>query len=137
MVDDYGGYKALFRAGMTELGCWAHARRKFFDLHAASHHPIAADALARIAKLYAAEEQKRDMNTEARAGYRTEHSVPILQTMHAWLMALRPKIAHGGALAKAIDDTLKRWPALSRYADTGPTCHSKGRLNSDTTIASA
>ena len=119
MVDDYGGYKALFKQGITELGCWAHARRKFFDLHAASGHPIAADALARIARLYAAEEQARAMSTVARAHYRAAHSVPILQAMQAWLTEIRPKIAPGGALAKAIDYSLKRWPALSRYADTG------------------
>jgi transposase len=119
MVDDYGGYKALFRAGVTELGCWAHARRKFFDLHAAGGHPMAAEALARIARLYVAEEQARDMNPHARAEHRAEHSLPTLQAMHQWLTELRPRIANNGALAKAIDYTLKRWPALIRYAQTG------------------
>ena len=46
MVDDYAGYKALFGKGIVELACWAHARRKFFDLHAANQSPIAAEALA-------------------------------------------------------------------------------------------
>jgi len=45
MVDDYSGYKALFKTGITELGCWAHARRKFFELHAANQSPIAREAL--------------------------------------------------------------------------------------------
>jgi transposase len=119
MVDDYGGYKALFRKGVTELGCWAHARRKFFDLHAAGNHPIAAEALTRIARLYAAEEQARDMNTEARAQHRALHSLPHLQNMYQWFIEIRPGVANGGALAKAIDYTLKRWPALIRYAQTG------------------
>ena len=119
MVDDYGGYKALFREGVTELGCWAHARRKFFDLHAAGNHPIATEALARIAKLYLCEEQARDMDTEARAQHRALNSLPQLQDMHQWLTGLRPGVANGGALAKAIDYTLKRWPALIRYAETG------------------
>lgn len=119
MVDDYGGYKALFRAGVAELGCWAHARRKFFDLHAAGGHPVAAEALARIARLYVAEEQAQDMSPQARALHRAEHSQPQLQAMHRWLTELRPRIAQGGALAKAINYTLKRWPALIRYAQTG------------------
>ncbi|OZB82252.1 MAG: IS66 family transposase [Halothiobacillus sp. 13-55-253] len=119
MVDDYGGYKALFREGVTELGCWAHARRKFFDLQAAGNHPVAGAALTRIARLYVAEEEARDMNTEARAQHRALHSLPQLQDMHQWFIELRPGVANGGALAKAIDYTLKRWPALIRYAETG------------------
>ena len=59
MVDDYGGYKALFQGRIAELGCFAHARRKFFDLHAANKSPIAAQALERIAKLYAIERDSK------------------------------------------------------------------------------
>ena len=62
MVDDYGGYKALFKAGVTELACLAHARRKFFELHAQAqmNHPLAAEALGRIGELYAIEADARD-----------------------------------------------------------------------------
>ena len=98
---------------------FAHARRKFFDLHAAAGNPTAAAALARIARLYAVEEQARGMTIEARAQHRAQHSLPELNAMHQWLIGLRPKVANGGALAKAIDYTLKRWPALIRYAETG------------------
>ena len=66
MVDDFGGYKALFADGVTELGCMAHARRKFFDLNAAQANPIAQEALERIAALYAIEAQGRDMDIVAR-----------------------------------------------------------------------
>src|SRR5665647_1409942 len=59
MVDDFSGYKALFRTGVTELGCWAHARRKLFDLHAANQSPIAAQALKWIAALYGIEKPAR------------------------------------------------------------------------------
>jgi transposase len=119
MVDDYSGYKALFKAGVTELGCWAHARRKFFDLHKASNHPIAQEALARIARLYVAEEEAQGMDIAGRMQHRALHSLPQLQDMHQWLTGLRPGVANNGALAKAIDYTLKRWPALIRYAQTG------------------
>lgn len=119
MVDDYGGYKALFVSGVVELGCWAHARRKFFDLHAAGGHPVAAEALQRIAQLYAVEEQASTFTVEQRARYRAQHSAPLLQALHDWLKNLRPTVANGGALAKAIDYTLRRWPALVRYAESG------------------
>jgi len=119
MVDDYGGYKALFVSGVVELGCWAHARRKFFDLHAAGGHPVAAEALQRIAQLYAVEEQASIFTVEQREKYRAQHSAPLLQALHEWLKNLRPTVANGGALAKAIDYTLRRWPALVRYAESG------------------
>lgn len=119
MVDDYSGYKALFVSGVIELGCWAHARRKFFDLHAAGGHPVAAEALQRIAQLYAVEEQASTFTVEQRADYRAQHGVPLLQAMHDWLKNLRPTVANGSALAKAIDYTLRRWPALVRYAESG------------------
>jgi transposase len=62
MVDDYAGYKALFADGVTELACLAHVRRKFFELHAANGSPIAAEALKRIAVLYAVEQQAADID---------------------------------------------------------------------------
>ena len=65
MVDDFGGYKALFTQGVTELGCLAHARRKFFDLNEAQANPIAQEALRRIAALYVIEAQGRDMSMES------------------------------------------------------------------------
>lgn len=119
MVDDYGGYKALFSDGVIELACWAHARRKFFDLHAAGNHPVAAEALQRIAQLYAVEEQASSFTVEQRATWRTVHSQPLLQSLNNWLTQLRHTVANGGALAKAIDYTLRRWPALIRYAESG------------------
>lgn len=119
MVDDYAGYKALFANGVTELGCLAHARRKFFDLNAAQAHPTAQEALTRIAALYAIEARGRDLTGEARAVLRQQESVPLLESMHAWLLKTRVNVANGGGTAKAIDYSLKRWVALSRYAQDG------------------
>ena len=119
MVDDYAGYKALFANGVTELGCLAHARRKFFDLNAGEANPIAQEALARIAALYAIEAQGRDLASEARTVLRQQESVPLLESMHAWLLKTRVTVANGGGTAKAIDYSLKRWAALSRYAQDG------------------
>lgn len=119
MVDDYSGYKALFGSGVTELGCWAHARRKFFDLHAAGGHPVAEQALTHIARLYAIEVEAQDMDCVARAQHRAQHSAPELTAMYDWLTKLQPTVANGGGLAKAINYSLKRWPALIRYAASG------------------
>lgn len=119
MVDDYGGYKALFSPAVTELGCFAHARRKFFELHQAQPHPIAQQALARIGELYAIEAQGRDLGVEQRAMLRQREAQPRLVALREWLIATRLGVAEGSALAKAIDYSLKRWPALSRYASAG------------------
>ena len=124
MVDDYVGYKALFsnignREACIELACFAHARRKFFDLHQANQSPIAWDALQRIGALYAIEAEGKALSIEARQQLRREKSLPQLQAFHDWLIQIRVGTAHGGALAKAMDYTLKRWPALIRYAETG------------------
>ena len=119
MVDDYSGYKALFAMGPTELGCWAHARRKFFDLHAANQSPIVAQALARIGTLYAIERQGKTLDCEARRRLRETQAQPILDALHIWLLSTRTTVADGSALARAIDYSLRRWPALVRYANSG------------------
>ena len=119
MVDDFSGYKALFADQVIELGCLAHARRKFFDLNVAQANPIALEALNRIAALYVIEAHGRDMTVEARTQWRQERAQPLLDSMHDWLRQTRVMVANGGGLAKAIDYSLKRWAALSRYATDG------------------
>jgi len=94
LVDDYAGYKALFAAARAhpepqrliepcvELACWAHARRKFFDLFHASQSPIAHEALNRIATLYAVEADGREMTADERQRLRAERSLPALVALH-------------------------------------------------------
>lgn len=120
MVDDYGGYKKLFaERGVTELACWAHARRLFVDQHKASGSPVAAEAIARVATLYRLEAQAKDLTGEARRAYRQHHAVPVLATMKVWLTTLRPQILGQSGTARAIDYTLRRWEALVRYVENG------------------
>jgi transposase len=119
MVDDYGGYKALFAAGITELGCWAHARRKFFDLHAANKSTLAEEALRRIAALYGVEQMARELDAQARHAYRQQQAKPKLAEFKAWLDALRPKVLGASGTLTAIDYILRRWAALTRYLDDG------------------
>jgi transposase len=91
LVDDYVGYKALFSSeGKTtsciELGCFAPARRKFFDLHQANNSPMAWEALQRIGKLYAIEAEAKEFDIETRRQLRQEQSQPVLEALHAWLL---------------------------------------------------
>jgi transposase len=119
MVDDYAGYKALFAAGLTELGCWAHARRLFVDQHKASGSPLAREAIERIAVLYRIEAAAKTMSADERHAHRQQHSVPALQSFKSWLEALRPQVTGNSGTARAIDYTLRRWPALTRYTQDG------------------
>ena len=104
---------------MTELACLAHCRRKFFDLHAAGGHPVAAEVLRRIGELYAVETLARDGDVADRLTLRQQHAMPKLSALRDWLIAQRVKTADGTGLARAIDYSLKRWPALMRYVDNG------------------
>lgn len=119
MVDDYGGYKALWSRGVTELGCWAHARRKFFDLYAAGKSELSAEVIRRIAALYRVEAQAQQLDTESRHAYRQAHARPLVDAFFEWLTAIRPKVSNGSGTAGAIDYTLKRQAALRRYLDAG------------------
>jgi transposase len=119
MVDDFAGYKPLFRIGVTELACFAHARRKLFDLYVANKSPIAEQALKWIAALYGVEKAGKDLDCAARQQLRQQEAKPLLDSYYSWLMQVRPTLAPGSATIKAIDYTLRRWPALIRYADTG------------------
>lgn len=120
MVDDYSGYKSCFtNGGVIELGCMVHARRKFFDLHAANQSPVAARALDWFGLLYELEREGKLLTVAQREELRREKSRLILTQFHDWLTKTRATVAPGSAIMKAIDYSLRRWPALIRYADTG------------------
>ncbi|MGH8147928.1 MAG: IS66 family transposase [Rhodanobacteraceae bacterium] len=119
MVDDYGGYKQLFAAGVTELGCWAHARRKFFDTWKASGSELAKVTVERIGELYAIEAELRPLADDARGRERQRLLAPKLAAFKAWLDDLAPKVLGNSGLARAIAYTQKRWPALARVVDDG------------------
>jgi transposase len=97
----------------------AHARRKFFDLHAANKSQLAEQALHSIAGLYEVERQARDMSDAERWRIRQEKSSPILDALHDWMLAQRDLVPNGSATAKALDYSLKRWLALTRYVEDG------------------
>ncbi len=120
MVDDYAGYKASFVDDrVLELGCWAHARRKFVDLHKASKSPIAAEAIERIGLLYRIEREAAELGAEDRTRWRQRHARPVLDALHDWLRALHSQVLGNSGTDKALTYCLKRWPALARYAEDG------------------
>ena len=117
VCDDFSGYKALFALGVTEVGCMAHARRKFVELHAANKSTLALTAIELIGRLYGVEREIQGKGLEHRLHERRSRAAPIAQTLYDWLVAQRAKVPHGTATAKAIDYSLNRWAALTRYLD--------------------
>jgi len=119
-ADGYAGFEQLYRPGkISEAACWAHARRKFFDIHAANGSPIAAEALERIGALYAVEADIRGQAPEQRCAQRQARAGPILDQLHEWLLATVAKLSKKSELAGAIRYALTRWGALIRYRDDG------------------
>ena len=117
ICDDYAGYKASFSQGVTEAGCLAHVRRKFFDLHAAGKSQIAELALTQFARVYEIERQVQPLAAPERLQVRQQHSRPILDALHQWMVLQRQQVAGNSATAKALDYSLKRWAALTRFVD--------------------
>ena len=121
-ADGYAGYAGLYERDVTEAACWAHARRKFFDVHAATQSPIAQEALQRIAALYAIEAEIRGQLPSARLAVRTTQSAPLFTEMKDWLDTNLNRIPGKSTLAGAIRYTLKRWEALTLILRDGRAC---------------
>jgi transposase len=119
-VDGYPGFAQLPAAGYIQLAaCWAHARRKFYEVHRAIGSPVAAEALKRIAELYAIEASVRGQPAEARKSVRRAKSLPLVTTMKIWLEAELNRVPPRGGVAGAIRYALTRWNALCRFLDDG------------------
>ncbi|GMV32014.1 MAG: hypothetical protein AMXMBFR59_41390 [Rhodanobacteraceae bacterium] len=84
-MDDYAGYKALFAQGVTEVGCWAHIRRLFFELHAAKASAHAEPALRHIAELYRIEAQVNGLDPPERLAQRQREARPVLDAFQRWI----------------------------------------------------
>ena len=119
VTDDYAGYHALHRSGVTAALCWAHARRKLFEAHRDTGSEIAGQAVTLIAKLYELEREARELAPAERRLRRQQHSKPIVEALHAWLVAKRQALAKADATAKAIDYSLSNWKALVHFLDDG------------------
>jgi hypothetical protein len=119
VTDDFSGYKACFEMGVTEVGCMAHARRKFHELWANHQSPVGHQALKIIARLYDFEREVQDSDAKERHRIRQRKSRRVAGVLQRWLLAKRREVPDGSATARAIDYSLKRWHALVRYIDDG------------------
>lgn len=119
VCDDYPGYKASFKQGVTEVGCMAHARRKFVELHESGKSTIAIQAIEMMGQLYAIEKDIQSLPPDERQQIRQQKSKPIMDLLLKWLQVHREKVPKGSKTENAINYSLKRWDALSRYLGDG------------------
>lgn len=119
-ADGYAGFNAIFARGqIAEAACWAHVRRKFFDVHEANGSPIAREALDRIGVLYGIEQEARGKPPDERRKLRQQRSKPLLDDLKAWLASTRSRLSQKTELAAAMRYALARWATLTRFADDG------------------
>ena len=100
---------------MTLAFCWAHVRRKFYELYVGGHSPIATEALARLKRLYEVEADVRGLPPELRASLRQKHAKPVIEALKPWLEARLAEVSKGSKLGTAIRYALNRWDGLVRY----------------------
>lgn len=125
-ADAYGGFKSLYEGNeltglppLIEVACWAHARRKIYEVHAASASPAARELLDRIAELFAIESQIKGKTPEQRLAARREHAAPLLAKLKAAFEDTLAKISGKSDLAIALRYSLTRWDAFTRYTQDG------------------
>lgn len=125
-ADAYAGFKHLYapdpktgEPGLMEVACWAHARRKIYEVHAATASPAAHDLLERIGALFAIEADIRGKSPDERLKARVEHAVPKLDALKTRFEVTLYKISGKSSLAQALRYALSRWPSLTRYTTDG------------------
>ena len=121
-VDGYAGFGRLVAdaGNVSQLAfCWAHARRKFYDIYAATQSPLAGEALRQIAALYEIEDEIRGQPAEDRRRVRQQRSRPLIEAMQAWLAETLGRISGRSALAQAIRYALNHWSGLILFLDDG------------------
>jgi len=126
-ADAYAGYNELYEemrkpAPIIELPCWSHARRKFYELAALKKARIAIEAVRRIDELFTIEREIKGLPAEARVAVRQERSRPLVAELETWLRAERAKLSSKNPVAKAINYSLKRWTAMTRFLTDGRIC---------------
>ena len=119
-ADAYAGFNPLYENGrIQQAACWAHVRRKFYDLEQAHASPVAREALQRIGALYGIEETIRGKPPDERRAVRQAQSKPLLDSLSQWFEATLPKLSRKSETTAAIRYALSRWDALTRYIEDG------------------
>jgi transposase len=119
-ADGYAGFDQIYEAGqIQEAACWAHVRRKFYDIEVAHKSAVAREALERIAALYGIEKEIHGRAPEERLAARNERSRPLLESLKQWLEEILVKLSKKSDTAMAVRYALGRWEALMRYCNDG------------------
>jgi hypothetical protein len=119
-ADGYAGFHHVYEGGrIVEAACWAHVRRKFYDIQVAAGSEIAAEAIRRIGALYDIEREIRGKPPDPRCQIRQARALPLVDGLHSWLNQTLGRLSRKSDTAAAIRYALSRWRALTRYLDDG------------------
>ena len=118
-ADAYAGFHHLYGDNIYEAACWAHARRKFHEIHVIHASPTTTEALARIGALYAIEDEIRGKSADLRLSIRQSRARPLLDELRRWMEKALRSLSAKSETAAAIRYALSRWRALTRYIDDG------------------
>lgn len=119
-ADAYAGFNQLYQGGrIQEVACWAHVRRKFYDLEQAHASPIAREAIERIGQLYRIEDEIRGRPPDERRQVRQARARPVLESLRQWLESCLMKLSRKSDTTAAVRYALTLWSALVRYVDNG------------------
>jgi transposase len=123
-ADGYAGFDKLYNETdphhpIQEAACWAHVRRKFYDIHAATQSPVALEAMTRIGELYGVEEHIRNQPSDLRRQIRQARAGPVLNDLYSWFKSTLTQLSAKSEPSGAIRYAMSRWRALTRYRDEG------------------
>jgi len=126
-ADAYAGFNDLYASErkpdpIVEALCWAHGRRKLFELAEVAHAPLAIEAVRRIDAIFDVERGINGLPPSQRLAVRREQVVPLVTSLESWMRAARSKMSRHADVAKSMDYMLKRWDAFSRFLDDGRIC---------------
>jgi transposase len=126
-ADAYAGFNDLYAperkpGPVTEAGCWAHARRKFFELAELARAPLAVEAVQRIDAIFAIERTINGLPPEQRRATRQAQIAPFVEDLETWMRTARARLSRHNDVAKAMDYMLKRWQSFSRFLGDGRIC---------------
>jgi transposase len=126
-ADAYAGFNRLYDpkrepGPILEAACWAHARRKLYELAAVAKAPIATEAVRRIDELFKIEREINGRPVEERLAVREERTKPLVIALKAWLRAQHERVSRKAEIGKALAYALNHWTALTRFLKDGRIC---------------
>jgi transposase len=126
-ADAYAGYNALYEPDrkpgpIIEAACWAHSRRKLFELAELQRAPLAIEAVRRIDAIFDAERPINGLSAAARLAVRQQHIAPLVTELETWMRESRGKLSRHNPVAKAMDYMLTRWETFTRFLSDGRIC---------------